>query len=225
MTSSPARSHDRLSQSSTERRSSHAPHTQTDPQRSRLERNRSHHRARLRSDFRASVRAAPDEDKLGKRDGYPVAGIGIGNKKDWYFDESVRVGSFTHRSLVSREGVDPAGFLRVARPGLQVVGYYSKPSRLELPAEKCNAYLIEEGLDAVVALRAAHNESGAVARELYSRCAKSLLLSGPESEAQGDRRLGFPLELVAERNPYTLRSEQQMPIRTSQGRMRGVAED
>jgi CubicO group peptidase (beta-lactamase class C family) len=34
--------------------------------------------------------AAPDEDKLGKGQGYP-----IGTAKTWFFDESVRVGSFT----------------------------------------------------------------------------------------------------------------------------------
>jgi CubicO group peptidase (beta-lactamase class C family) len=34
--------------------------------------------------------AAPDEDKLGKAQGYPV-----GTAKNWFFDESVRVGSFT----------------------------------------------------------------------------------------------------------------------------------
>jgi CubicO group peptidase (beta-lactamase class C family) len=40
--------------------------------------------------------AAPDEEKLGKSLGYPIAKIG--NNKDWYYDESVRVGSFTHQA-------------------------------------------------------------------------------------------------------------------------------
>ena len=43
--------------------------------------------------FAAFARAAPDEDKLGKRLGYP-----IGNGATWFYDESVRVGSFTHQS-------------------------------------------------------------------------------------------------------------------------------
>jgi CubicO group peptidase (beta-lactamase class C family) len=34
--------------------------------------------------------AGPDDDKLGKAQGYPV-----GNARNWFFDESVRVGSFT----------------------------------------------------------------------------------------------------------------------------------
>ena len=106
------------------------------------------------------------------------------------------------KPVVGRDGADPAGFVRVAVPGLLVVGYHSNPSAVELTAEKFNQYLKEEGLDAVAALRARRNETGAKAHEIFSRCAKSLVLSGPPSEAQGDRRLGFTLELVAERNPY-----------------------
>jgi CubicO group peptidase (beta-lactamase class C family) len=39
----------------------------------------------------APATAAPDEDILGKADGYPV-----GTLKDWFYDEHVRVGSFSH---------------------------------------------------------------------------------------------------------------------------------
>jgi len=40
------------------------------------------------------VHAAPDEKLLGKDQGYPVGKAADGN---WYYDESVRVGSFTHQ--------------------------------------------------------------------------------------------------------------------------------
>jgi len=43
----------------------------------------------------ASAIAAPDEELLGKSKGYPV-----GTAANWYFDESVRVGSFTHQDQV-----------------------------------------------------------------------------------------------------------------------------
>jgi uncharacterized GH25 family protein len=117
------------------------------------------------------------------------------------------------KPLVGRDGSDPAGFLRVAVPGLLVVGYGSNPSSVELAPEKFNQYLKEEGLDAVAAMRARRNETGAKAREIFSRCAKSLILSGPSSERQADRRLGFTLELVAERNPYALQAGQDLPVR------------
>jgi len=117
------------------------------------------------------------------------------------------------KPLVGRDGADPAGFLRVAMPGLLVIGYRSNPSAVELTAEKFNQYLKEEGLDAVVALRARRNDTAAKAREIFSRCAKSLVLSGSAKEGQGDRPLGFTLELVAEQNPYALRAGQDLPVR------------
>jgi uncharacterized GH25 family protein len=117
------------------------------------------------------------------------------------------------KPLVGRDGSDPAGYLRVAEPGLVVVGYHSKPSFVELTPEKFNQYLKEEGLDAVAALRARRNETGAKARELFSRCAKSLVLSGSPSDKQADKTLGFPLELVAEKNPYLIRAGQALPVR------------
>jgi len=117
------------------------------------------------------------------------------------------------KPVVGRDRSDPAGFVRAAMPGVIVIGYHSHPSAVELTAEKFNQYLKEEGLEAVAALRARRNETGAVAHEIFSRCAKSLLLSGAASDQQSDRRLGFPLELMAERNPYAIRAGQDLPVR------------
>ena len=117
------------------------------------------------------------------------------------------------KPLVGRDGGDPAGFLRVGVPGMLVVGYFSNPSPVELAAEKFNQYLKDEGLNAIAALRASRHETGSNARELFTRCAKSLVLAGAPNDAQGDRALGFTLELVAERNPYALREGEDLPVR------------
>lgn len=117
------------------------------------------------------------------------------------------------RPVVRRDGGDPAGLVRVAAPGLLVIGYRSNPSAIEMAADKFNQYVKEEGLDAVSALRVSRHETGAAARELFSRCAKSLVFSGSPGETPGDRPLGFTLELVAERNPYAIRSDQDLPVR------------
>ena len=122
------------------------------------------------------------------------------------------------RPVAGRRGADPAGAMRVGLPGLHVIGYYSHPSRVELAPEKFDAYLAEEGLDSVIAARAGRAESGAKVRELYLRCAKSLVSVGPPSDTQRDRALGFPLELVAEGNPYAMRAGRPLPVRlTFQG--------
>jgi uncharacterized GH25 family protein len=82
-----------------------------------------------------------------------------------------------------------------------------------LPADKFNDYLKEEGLDAVIAARARSQVSQRDGREIFSRAAKSLVRSGEMTAAAGDRALGFPIELVAERNPYQMRSGDTLPVR------------
>src|SRR4029450_6851021 len=114
-----------------------------------------------------------------------------------------------------RVGHDPLGeqLSRDPPPGLMIIGYRSNPSAIEQTADKFNQYLKEEGLEAIAALRAQRNQTGAKARELFSRVAKSLLVAGSPSKAQGDRALGFTLELVAERNPYAFNAGQELPVR------------
>lgn len=116
------------------------------------------------------------------------------------------------KPVVGRNGADPAGFLRVATPGVLVLGYRSNPSTIELSAGKFNQYVKEEGLETAAALRARRGQTGAT-REMFSRCAKSLVLSGSANTVQGDRSLGFTLELVAERNPSTMDVGQELPVR------------
>jgi len=116
------------------------------------------------------------------------------------------------KPVVGRSGADPAGFVRAVTPGLMVVGYRSNPSTVDETAAKFDQYLREEGLDAVAALRASRGHTGGV-KEVFARCAKSLLRSGPVSHLQGDHALGFTLELVAERNPYAMQAGQELPVR------------
>jgi uncharacterized GH25 family protein len=116
------------------------------------------------------------------------------------------------KPVVGRSGADPAGFVRASAPGLLVIGYRTNPSTIEQTAEKFNQYLKEEGLESIAALRARRGQAGPT-REMFSRCAKSLVLSGSTDAAQGDRPLGFTLELVAERNPYTMAAGGDLPVR------------
>ena len=123
------------------------------------------------------------------------------------------------RPIYGRDGGDPAGLLRLVVPGLHVIGYFGKPSRVELAADKFNTYLREEGLDDVAATRARLNQSDSGARELFTRCAKTLVLLGAPSPDQQDRALGCALELVAERNPYAMEPGQALSVRlTYEGR-------
>ena len=112
-------------------------------------------------------------------------------------------------------GRDPAGRARVPEPGFVIAGYRSSPSNLELPADKFEAYLKEEGLEKVIAIRARRGDSEKPSKEIYSRCAKALLDAGGAGTAGFDRALGFRLELIPEASPKKLppNAGGSMPVR------------
>jgi uncharacterized GH25 family protein len=95
-----------------------------------------------------------------------------------------------------------------------IIGYRSRPSPAALlQGDKFTQYLKEEGLDAIIETRARTQTSQREGREIFSRAAKSLLRSGAMAPGSGDRALGFPIELVAERNPYEMRPGDALPVR------------
>ncbi len=62
------------------------------------------------------------------------------------------------------------------------------------------------------------------ARELFVRCAKTLLVSGTSGATEMDVPLGLALELVAERNPYLATAGDRLPFRlTYEGKPRANA--
>jgi uncharacterized GH25 family protein len=128
-------------------------------------------------------------------------------------DRFVVIDPAGRRDIIGRDGADPAGLLRVSSPGLMVLGYQSLPSAVTLPPEKFNQYLKEEGLEEILALRAARRQTQSEGREAFARCARSLLLAGAASASQHDQPLGFTLELLAERNPYLLAAGDELPLR------------
>jgi len=110
-------------------------------------------------------------------------------------------------------GDDPAGTVRIAEPGLAIVGYRSLNYPVSLDAAKFEDYLKEEGLEKISALRSKRGETAKPAREVFSRCAKALLDAGGGGITGFDRPLGFTLELLPEKNPYALRPGDALPVR------------
>ncbi len=124
----------------------------------------------------------------------------------------VVAGPAGEKPTLGLEGAEPAGVARVDQPGLYVAGYRSRHSYAQLGAEKFESYLREEGLEWVSALRSDRGESGQPVREAFSRCAKALIQVGPVDQGAHDRQLGFRLELMAERNPYSLKPGDELPV-------------
>lgn len=101
-------------------------------------------------------------------------------------------------------------------PGVHVLSMASSHAQSELPATRFNDYLKEEGLTPAARLREAEGRTRSSGREIYSRRAKSLVLVGSPSaadDAKVTRPLGMTLEIVPDRNPYTLKAGERLPVR------------
>ncbi len=110
-------------------------------------------------------------------------------------------------------GSEPAGYVRFQQPGLHVIGYRSRDRSITLEADQFESYLTEEGLEEIVRQRAREGKTQQSARETFSRCAKSLVVASQIDSEAVDLRLGFTLELLAEKNPYSLTEGQALPVR------------
>lgn len=116
--------------------------------------------------------------------------------------------------VVGRSG-GPHSLARVVAPGPHIIVYESCDQTSVLPADRFEAYLREEGLDAIIRQRAQRGESDRPGRETYTRCAKSLVLSSPAGAAGDcdacDRAVGLPLEIIAGRVPHTVAERGSSP--------------
>jgi len=120
--------------------------------------------------------------------------------------------------IVGPDAGEPAGRVRVEAPGAAILAYRSRTTAIELEAAKFEAYLKEEGLEAVLEARARRGETAKPGKEIYSRCAKSLLAVGPadssarKASSRSMRPLGFTLEIVPRADPYALKPGGSLPV-------------
>jgi uncharacterized GH25 family protein len=113
------------------------------------------------------------------------------------------------RDIAGLERRDPAGYLAVEHPGLAVIGYRSRPKYLEMPADKFEQYLKDEGLETVIASRKRSGDSLKPSREIFSRCAKSIIFAdGGGTGARFDTPLAFRYEIVPKTNPYQMKNDE-----------------
>jgi uncharacterized GH25 family protein len=133
-------------------------------------------------------------------------------RDDARIERFVVAGPAGEADVRGRDGMDPAGLLRLDRAGTWVVGYRSRPSSVRLEAAAFEQYLKEEGLERVIDERARRGESRAPGREIFSRSVKAILRAGGAGADGFDRVLGLTLELVPERDPANL-PDGRLPVR------------
>ncbi|AYA35806.1 DUF4198 domain-containing protein [Hymenobacter oligotrophus] len=93
------------------------------------------------------------------------------------------------------------------QPGTHLLALRTNNAAIGMTGPQFTDYLREAGLADVLALRQRRHQTAAPARELYRRCAKTLILAGAAAptDTTWRRHLGHPLEILLEQNPYTLR--------------------
>lgn len=116
------------------------------------------------------------------------------------------------RRIGGQPGGDPAGMVTAKTAGAAWAVFRSKHSAITLEAPKFESYLRDEGLENIIEARRLSGTSDAPGREVYSRCAKSLLGAGTRAGAVAktpaaflQRRTGLTLELVPKTDPQQLR--------------------
>ncbi len=131
------------------------------------------------------------------------------------FERYVAVGPEGERKVRGVPGDDPAGHFKPARDGLYVIGYRGTRNQVRFDTvAEFEQYLGAEGLERVRELPTYRPRPGKPIEEIYSRCAKALVLAGaPSGDLPADRTLGLPLELIAERSPYAPGFDRQLPVR------------
>jgi uncharacterized GH25 family protein len=116
-------------------------------------------------------------------------------------------------SVAGWDGSTPAGLLKPREPGLVAIACEEEPAPVETDAAAFEAYLLDEGQDAVVVARAERGESSTAGRERLTRSAKALVAVGGNAQGPYDAAFALPLEIVAEANPYVLRPGEAFQVR------------
>lgn len=117
------------------------------------------------------------------------------------------------RPLPGTMGDIPAIRVAPQAPGLQVLFYESRAERLGWAEfEKFEAFLEIDGLTWVVDEHRKRGLPESGFQEAYTRCAKALVQVG-DGDAGADGPVGLTAELVAEANPYALKTGDTLPVR------------
>ena len=116
------------------------------------------------------------------------------------------------RTIKTLDGDDPAAEFRFASSGLSVLVHERVPEQVVFTTfAKFQESLTSEGLEPIIEKHQSTGKPLANIRELYSRCAKSLVNVG--KGGGDDKLIGMPLELMSEKNPYQLAGAEVLPVR------------
>lgn len=97
--------------------------------------------------------------------------------------------------------------------GTNLVAFNSTNSFIELEAAKFNAYLEEDGLTNALEYRKQNGETDSMGRELFQRCAKTLIQVGKTKDKTFAIVTGLPVEIIPTVNPYQLKNKDSLKVK------------
>lgn len=138
-------------------------------------------------------------------------------ERPWQRQRATRFERLTANGRVDLRGApieDARPLLRLAldRPGGNLLALDRNPSHIELPADRFEHYLHDEGLDAIITARASLGESARPGRERYSRSLKAFVQIGARPDGASMRAVGQTLELTPGVDLARLRTGQPLPV-------------
>lgn len=131
------------------------------------------------------------------------------------FDDVGPTGTIDRRAILLPPGGPVDGTAIFATPGTHILVLQTGPAESTLPSIRFNDYIKVEGLTPAIATRERLHLNESDGRELYSRRAKALVQVGDTTapQPQVTRAVGLTLEIVPQRNPYSLAPNDPLPVR------------
>ncbi|HVQ39992.1 MAG TPA: DUF4198 domain-containing protein [Pyrinomonadaceae bacterium] len=95
--------------------------------------------------------------------------------------------------------------VKTSGPGTYLVGIATKPRDTDLSAAEFNDYLHNDGLPDTLADRRRKHELHKDVRERYSKNERAVFQVGDQLSDDYKRPLGYPVEIIPQENPYSLK--------------------
>lgn len=96
--------------------------------------------------------------------------------------------------------------------GTYLVGLYTQPREIDLKAKQFNDYLAHDGLPDTFAERGRKKELNKDVRERYSKHVKAIFQVGNALTENFKTPLGYPVEIIPQQNPYSLKEGQPLEV-------------
>lgn len=97
-------------------------------------------------------------------------------------------------------------------PGTYLVGASTKPREIDLKAADFNDYLQHDGLPDTLAERRRDKELKKDVRERYSKHVRAIFQVGDQLTDDYKKPLGYPVEIIPQQNPYSLKVGQAITV-------------